>query len=158
MIVTTAAIAAGDSGGPLYDANNQVIGIDTAAETGGNGTTTAAYAIPINSAMTIAQRIESKQASAEVHIGYPAFLGVGLSQDAAGTTVTQVYAGSPAASAGLTEGDTITAVDGTSTATATDLHDAIAAHSPGDSVRISWTDASGSTRTATVTLTAGPAD
>ncbi|MFP3393813.1 trypsin-like peptidase domain-containing protein, partial [Brevibacillus sp. SIMBA_076] len=49
LIQTDADIQAGDSGGPLFNADDQVIGIDTAAAEGGS--TVAGYAIPIEDAL-----------------------------------------------------------------------------------------------------------
>ncbi|CAM5365137.1 S1C family serine protease [Leifsonia shinshuensis] len=168
LIQTDADIQAGDSGGPLFDSADRVVGIDTAAQQGG---ATAGYAIPIRNALTIASEITSGQASSTVTIGYPAFLGVevapadsaapgyGSSSNAAaasGATLAGVVDGGPAASAGLTSGDTITAIDGTAIGSSQDLTAALAAHHPGDSVAVTWTDASGSSHTAQVTLAQGP--
>lgn len=153
LIETDADIQAGDSGGPLFNASDQVIGIDTAAETG--GTATAGYAIPIETALTIAGQIESGQGSSTVTIGYPAFLGVEV-DSANGATIAGVVDGSPAAAAGLTAGDTITAVDGTAIDSASALTTALGAHAPGDTVSVTWTDASGASHTASVTLAQGP--
>ena len=47
-------------------------------------------------------------------------------------------------------------MDGTATSTSTQLREAIASHSPGDSVKITWVGTDGSTHSATVTLTQGP--
>ena len=86
LIQVDAAIQPGDSGGPLVNSAGQVVGIDTAASassdrqsftpvstTGGGG---EGYAIPINQALSVAQQIDQGQASATVHIGPTAFLGV----------------------------------------------------------------------------------
>ena len=56
MIETTADVVSGDSGGPLYDADGEVTGIDTAASSGSeiNG-----FAIPIHRALSIVQQIQS---------------------------------------------------------------------------------------------------
>ena len=147
-----------------------MIGIDTAAAQGG---ATEGYAIPIQNALTIAGEITSGQASSTVTIGYPAFLGVevastdnstagygygssGSSASAAGATISGVVSGGPAASAGLTAGDTITAVNGTAIDSAQALTTALAALHPGDSATIAWTDASGASQSAQVTLAQGP--
>jgi S1-C subfamily serine protease len=75
MLQTSADIRPGDSGGPLANAAGQVIGIDTAA--GGSGLAAhVGYAIPINRALSIANRIAAGRASPAVHVGLPAFLGV----------------------------------------------------------------------------------
>lgn len=174
LIQTDADIQAGDSGGPLFNSADQVIGIDTAAAQGG---ATEGYAIPIQNALTIAGEITSGQASSTVTIGYPAFLGVEVaSSDSAasgsgygsfgssgtapgsvgGATISGVVSGGPAESAGLAAGDTITAVNGTTIDSAQALTTALAALHPGDSVSVSWTDASGASHTAQVTLAQGP--
>ena len=166
LIETNADIQAGDSGGPLFDANDQVVGIDTAAEAGGY--TTAGYAIPIASALSIAQQIENGQASANVVIGNPAFLGVQISSTtgsryrysqatAAGALVSGVVSGTPADDAGLVAGDTITGVDGTTITAPSDLTSVLAGHAPGQNITVTWVDGSGATQSAVVTLAAGPA-
>jgi S1-C subfamily serine protease len=161
MIETDTPIAAGDSGGPLANSNGQVIGMDTAASASrrfSNGATIA-FAIPINHAVAIAQQIEGGQASSTIHIGLPAFLGVGVSPTGSGGAgVTSVASGTPAASAGLQAGDVITAIDNTTITSASDLTTALHAHHPGDKVRVTWTDSAGATHSATVTLATGPAD
>jgi S1-C subfamily serine protease len=164
MIQVDAAIEAGDSGGPLYDSEGEVIGIDTAASSGRTATTVG-FAIPIAKAVSIADRIESGEDSATIQQGTPAFLGVQLAAAGAtggatgpsGTTISGVVDGSPADEAGLAAGDTVTAVNGTAVDSSDALSSALADHDAGDQVRITWTDTAGTTHTATVTLVAGPA-
>ena len=168
LIETDADIQAGDSGGPLFNAADQVVGIDTAAEQGGY--TTAGYAIPISTAVRIAGRIESGQGSTTITIGYPAFLGVQVSPTTtgggyrslqptttAGALISGVVTGGPAERAGLTAGDTITGIDGTAVGGTADLTSVLAGHTPGQTVTITWTDTTGSVHTAAVTLATGPA-
>jgi S1-C subfamily serine protease len=165
LIEVNAAVQAGDSGGPLY-AGGAVVGIDTAASTSGRGrvATTAAdtdssgFAIPISTATAIADRIVAGEQSSTIHQGNPAFLGVQLPAGTDDTTVSGVVPGSPAAAAGLRAGDTITAVDGAAIDHPDALSDALAGHRPRDRVTVTWSDAAGASRTATVTLTTGPAD
>ena len=80
MIETDAAMQPGDSGGPLVDSAGQVIGIDTATSNGYSlgSTKSQGFAIPINTALAIAKQIASQDASAGVHVGPTAFLGVGF--------------------------------------------------------------------------------
>ena len=183
LIETNADIQAGDSGGPLVNSHAQVIGIDTAASSsfqfggnGGNGgfgggfgnggsgssgSATQGFAIPINTALSIAKQIEGGQGSSTVHVGPTAFLGLeiagtnqGLSQ---GVELAGTQSGTPAAEAGLGQGDVVTALDGKSVSTGTDITEILVGHHPGDKVSIAWTDAGGQSHTATLTLGTGPA-
>ena len=177
LIQTSADIQSGDSGGPLFNADNQVIGIDTAASQVA-GQSVDGYAIPIDTALGVAGQIVNGDESDGVQLGYPAFLGVqvqsattgtgsgtgrGRNGFGSGTTATSgaliagVVDGSPADDAGLTVGDTVIGIDSTAVATAEELSSALAGHEPGDSVTVTWLDASGAQHSASVTLIEGPA-
>ncbi|SDP30177.1 serine protease, S1-C subfamily, contains C-terminal PDZ domain [Pedococcus dokdonensis] len=160
LIMTDAAIEAGDSGGPLYDADGQVVGIDTAAQTSRTGETVAGYAIPIDTALAVAQKIRSGVDDATIHQGVPAFLGIQTGQVAVtgGVPVVGIVDGSAAEAAGITSGSAITRVGGTPVSTSSGLTDALTAHDPGDRVAVTWVDAYGTAHSATVTLGSGPAD
>ena len=162
LIQTDAGLQPGDSGGPMYDANGKVIGINTAADAGRvRQGSQESYAIPIDTAESIADQIRSGKGSDTVQIGVKGFLGVQVAQSAgsgqSGAVIDGVLDGTPAASAGLQQGDVITAVDGQTV----DSNDALTAglhgHHPGDQVKLTWSDPSGASHTATVTLAEGPA-
>jgi len=162
LIQTDAGLQPGDSGGPMYDANGKVIGINTAADAGRfRQGSQESYAIPIDTAETIADQIRSGKGSDTVQIGVKGFLGVQVAQAAdsgqSGAVIDGVLDGTPAASAGLQQGDVITAVDGQTV----DSNDALTAglhgHHPGDQVKVTWSDPSGASHTATITLAEGPA-
>jgi S1-C subfamily serine protease len=72
-------------------------------------------------------------------------------------TIAGALSGSPAASAGLTAGDTITSVGGQTVSSATDIAQILVKYHPGDKISISWVDQSGQSQTTTVTLANGPA-
>lgn len=81
MLQTNAQIIPGDSGGPLADLTGKVIGMDTAASTGGvfsgqQSQQDVGFAIPINKAMSIARQIIAGQSSSSVHVGSSGFVGV----------------------------------------------------------------------------------
>ncbi|WP_344755350.1 S1C family serine protease [Gryllotalpicola koreensis] len=167
LIETNAAIEPGDSGGPLFDSADKVVGIDTAASSGG---TPDGYAIPIATALDIAKEIEAGHEGGNIQLGYPAFLGIELGEtDAAGqgdlgqqavsqgAEIAGVVANGPAEEAGLAEGDVITALDSTAITSADVLQTALKSYNPGDQVTVTWTDSSGASHTASVTLTQGPA-
>jgi S1-C subfamily serine protease len=89
MLQTNAPIQEGDSGGPLVDSAGNVIGIDTAANTGGgfgqqSTPATTGFAIPIDHAVTIADQIASGHASATVHIGLAGFMGINVADASSG--------------------------------------------------------------------------
>ncbi|KQT01311.1 hypothetical protein ASG23_07010 [Cellulomonas sp. Leaf395] len=154
LIQFSAAVVAGDSGGPVFDDEGEVIGMTTAASSG--TVDTVAYAIDIEDALVIAHQIESGVSSDTVTIGYPAFLGISLGS--AGE-VAGVLEGTPAAWSGLVAGDVITAVDGVPVTSSTSLSELLEAYSPGDTVTLTWTvGSSGASTSAPVTLIAGPAD
>lgn len=68
LIETNAAILAGDSGGPLL-AGGRVIGVDVASSALSGFGKNDGYAIPINTAISIARQIESRRRSSTVHVG-----------------------------------------------------------------------------------------
>jgi S1-C subfamily serine protease len=180
LIETNAPIQPGDSGGSLVNSYGQVIGMDTAAGSnyqlqGQSSTATQAYAIPIDEAVSIAKQIEASTTSADVHIGATAFLGLEIGSSSSnsngfggfggqsgqsgtnGVTVAGTVSGSPAASAGITEGDTITAIGGQSVTSPEDVAHTLVKYHPGNSISVSWTDTSGQSHTSTLTLASGPA-
>ena len=184
LIETNAPIQPGDSGGSLVNSYGQVIGMDTAAGSnyqlqGQSSTATQAYAIPIDEAVSIAKQIEASTTSADVHIGATAFLGLEIGSSSSGSgngfggfggqsgtngtngtngvTIAGTVSGSPAASAGITEGDTITAIGGQSVTSPEDVAHTLVKYHPGNSISVSWTDTSGQSHTSTLTLASGPA-
>jgi len=112
LIQTDAAINPGNSGGPLLNAEGEVIGINTLVRTGpGAG---LGFAIPINRAREIARQLiaTGKVSHPMIGVGLDGVKpgdGSGLSQ---GVRLMSVQPGSPAARAGLQQGDVIVAVAG----------------------------------------------
>jgi S1-C subfamily serine protease len=202
LIQVDAGIQPGDSGGPLVDTSGKVVGMDTAASTGGGGfgfdnqASSEGYAIPIERAISIAEKIASGQGGTNIHLGGTrALLGVSVDTsqsssgndfgggngffgggrngfgdngngfndgnsnsngDGTGAVVGSVASGSAADSAGIVQGDVITAVDGQTIDSNSALAPAITAHNPHDKVRVDWTDSSGDAQHATVELGSGP--
>jgi len=182
MIETDAPIQEGDSGGPLVNGNAQVVGMDTAANAsssgfGGFSAATTGFAIPINSAMTIANQIKSGQATTNVHIGLAGFMGVNVGDAAtpsdcntggdgfggggggfsspvdSGALICLVYPDSPASAAGIAGGDVITSVNGTAISSADGLTALTATSHPGDKFAMNYVDQFGTKHSTTVTMT-----
>ena len=158
VIQTSAAINPGNSGGALVDLSGHVVGIPTLAATDpqiGGSAPGIGFAISSNRAKLIADQLIT---SGKVTASGRAYIGVQL-QDAAsgGALVVAVSSGGPAATAGLVAGDMITAIDGTSVPDSTTLVDLLAAHKPGDVVKLAVTHANGKTATVSVTLGQAPA-
>jgi S1-C subfamily serine protease len=169
LIETDADVVAGDSGGPLLDAEGEVVGIDTAASSGTSSSTIDGYAIPIDDALSVVQQIRSGTGTSTVQVGANAFLGVQVTDTDSsypgaaygptstdGAAVAGVVDGSPAADAGLAAGDVITSVGSATVDSAEALSTALAGRAVGDRVEITWTDATGASRDATVTLAPSP--
>jgi S1-C subfamily serine protease len=169
MIQISAPIEPGDSGGPLVDSDGRVVGMNTAAAQsdgffGGNSSTTA-FAIPIDKALTIVNQIRAGNNSDTVHVGDRAILGVEVrnvpqvgssAPVASGAAIVGVRDGSPAADVGLADGDVITSVAGKTVRNASDLTAMMFTYHPGDKVDISWVDANGNSHGDSLTLVAGP--
>jgi serine protease Do len=141
LIQTDAAISPGNSGGPLLDSRGRVIGINTAviAAPGASG---LGFAIPINLARDIAEQV---LATGEIRRAY---LGIDyreIDESIAlqfrlpvdeGVIITIVGEGTPAARAGLREGDIVTAVAGEQITQGADLRRAVRGRKPGDELRL----------------------
>lgn len=127
----------------------------------GSGSTTQGFTIPISTATSIAKQIEAGNGAGSVHIGATAFLGVAISTSAyassQGVQIAGVTSGTPAASAGLAQGDVITSVAGHAVNSGTSIAQVLENYHPGDKVAIAWTDGYGQSHTTTVTLATGPA-
>ncbi len=189
LIQTDAPISPGNSGGPLVNGSGQVIGITTAAATGGsqdssnsssNSSSNVGFAIPINSALSIAKQIEAGHGGGNVQVGGRPFLGVevsnvgdqsgsnadpfgggfggsgGQAPVSSGALIQGVEPGSPAESAGLSAGDVIVSFGGKTVDSASSLSSAISPHHVGDRVDVGWVDQSGQHHTTSVQLTSGP--
>ena len=153
VIATNAPVVPGYSGGPLENAQNRVLGIVTAGSISG---VHRGFAIPLTQALRLVRRIESGKASALVHVGPTAFLGVVLEDVSSGAEVSKVLPGKPADAAGLVKGDVITSLNGVTISSSADVRQAVLSLVPGKAVPIGWTDTSGVAQTGTITPISGP--
>jgi len=148
-VQTDAAINHGNSGGPLLNAQGQVVGVNAQIRSDSGGNEGVGFAIPSNTVRSIATQLISTGKA--VH----AYLGVAIDATASTARIASVKAATPAAQAGLKAGDVVTAVDGTSIASGDDLTRAIDSHKPGDTVTLKYRRG-GSEHTADLKLAARP--
>ena len=150
----------GDGSGSGLGGSGSTGSGSTGSSSSGQDSSTQGFAIPIDTALSVASQIEAGQASSTVHIGATAFLGLEIAssdqQDSSGVALAGAASGTPAATAGLGQGDVITSLGGQSVSTGTDIQNILVGHHPGDTISIGWTDSSGQSHTATVTLASGP--
>ncbi len=116
---TDASINPGNSGGPLCDINGLVVGVNNAIYSESGGNMGIGFAIPINTARTIAEQLVK---TGKITRGYLGVLiqnldshnaaSLGLDESTKGVLVAKINAGTPGARAGLQEGDVITAFNG----------------------------------------------
>ena len=158
-IQTDAAINPGNSGGALVNMNGELIGVNSAiASMGGgdggsgggqSGSIGLGFAIPADQAKRIADELISTGTASH------GSLGVQLSKNATeggGAAVAEVVDGGPAAAAGLPSSAVITKVDDQVIDGPEALVAAVRSRAPGDTVSVTYLDASGASQTTQVTL------
>lgn len=146
LMQTDATINSGNSGGPLLNSRGQVIGINSAKASSGEG---MGFAIPINVAKPIVEQIKQTGKFERAYLGIS---GAGLSsqsnyteeqlQEMFGTSegiyVSAVSEGGGAQAAGLKQGDVIIKIDGTAVGTMNRINTVLVAHKVGDTVEVEY--------------------
>ena len=148
-IQTDAAINHGNSGGPLLNAQGQVVGVNAQIKSDSGGNEGVGFAIPSNTVRSIASQLIS---SGKVEHAY---LGVSIDATASTARVAAVKPSTPAQNAGLKAGDVVVEVNGKTIASGDDLTRAIDAHKPGEKITLTY-KRGGSEHTVTLTLATRP--
>jgi serine protease Do len=157
FIQIDAAINRGNSGGPTFDLDGNVIGVNTAIFSPSGGNVGIGFDIPADTAKVVVAQLMEKGHVTRGWMGVRIQAvttdiadGLGLKK-AEGALVDEPQSGSPAAKAGILAGDVITAVDGKDVKDSRDLARRIGAMAPGNSVKLTILR-NGETRTVTLTL------
>ncbi len=131
LIQTDASINPGNSGGPLLNIDGEMIGINVAVRVGAQG---IGFAIPVNEALDISARLMKAETQNTVSHGVSG--STVADRRHLEFAVRSVTSGSPAAVAGLKQGDVITAVGDTTVQRPLDFERALLGVRPGQQVRL----------------------
>jgi serine protease Do len=144
FIQTDAAINPGNSGGALVDAEGRLVGINTAIISRSGGNQGIGFAVPINMARNVLERLVS---GGKIERGYLGIIqqdiDAGLAKqfnlpDQNGALVGDVIPDAPAAKAGLKSGDVILSVNGKPVADAHSLQLTVSQCAPGSAATIKF--------------------
>jgi len=137
-----APINRGNSGGPVFNAAGEVIGVSTAIVSPNGGSVGIGFAIPSNHVSAVVEQLRENGSVERGWLGVSlqdldTALAESLGLDAAeGALVADVVAGSPADEAGFAPGDVVTRFDGEAVASVRDLTFAVAKRRPGQNVTV----------------------
>jgi serine protease Do len=142
FIQIDAPVNKGNSGGPTFDVDGNVIGVNTAIFSPSGGSVGIAFAIPASTVQSVVGQLKDKGAVTRGWVGVqiqpvtPEIAdSIGLKR-AEGALVAEPQPNGPAAKAGIVAGDVITAVNGTPVKDARDLARQIGSIAPGTTVRL----------------------
>ncbi|WP_164549767.1 trypsin-like peptidase domain-containing protein [Altericroceibacterium xinjiangense] len=137
-----AAINSGNSGGPLFDANGRVVGVNTAIFSPSGGNVGIGFAIPARLAHEVAMQLAEHGSIARGRIGVAlqdvtldVAASLGLTE-AEGALIAEVERDGPAALSGVRPGDVIRRFDGKAIEDGTDLARAVADAAVGSTVQM----------------------
>ncbi|HEX4043225.1 MAG TPA: Do family serine endopeptidase [Xanthobacteraceae bacterium] len=163
FIQIDAPVNKGNSGGPTFDVDGNVIGVNTAIFSPSGGSVGIAFAIPAETVKSVIAQLRDKGTVTRGWIGVqiqsvtPDIAdSMGLKQTT-GALVSEPQKDSPAAKAGIASGDVITSVNDEPVKDARDLARKIGTMSPGATIKLG-TIHSGSDKTVTLTLGTLPAE
>jgi len=163
FIQIDAPVNKGNSGGPTFDVDGNVIGVNTAIFSPSGGSVGIAFDIPSETVKSVVAQLRDKGTVTRGWIGVqiqpvtPEIAdSLGLKK-ATGALVSEPQANSPAAKAGIASGDVITSVDGAAVRDARELARKIGTMAPDSSVKLGLIH-DGQEKTVTLTLGTLPND
>jgi serine protease Do len=162
LIQIDAPINKGDSGGPSFDLQGRVIGINTMIFSPSGGSIGIAFAIPADTVKSVVAELRDKGSVTRGWLGVQAqpvtpelAENLGLKETTAGALVAEPQADSPAAKAGIAPGDVITSIDGAPIKDARQLSKIIGSTAPGTTIKLGMLR-QGDEKTLAVTLSQLP--
>jgi serine protease Do len=157
FIQTDAAVNPGNSGGPLFDANGTVVGINSQIYSSSGGYQGVSFAIPINLAVQVKDQIVKTGKVVHARLGVEVQpLNQSLAESFKlkspnGALVAKVVPDSAAAQAGVKVGDVILKLNGTPVLDAAQLSQRVGVATPGDKASLEiWRDGKTLSLTATI--------
>ncbi len=157
FIQIDAPVNKGNSGGPTFDVDGHVIGVNTAIYSPSGGNVGIAFAIPSDTVKSVVAQLKDKGTVTRGWIGVqiqPVTNDIADSlglKDAHGALVAEAQSGGPAAKAGVESGDVVTTVNGAPVKDARDLAKKIGALAPNETVKLGLLR-KGNEKTVSVTL------
>ena len=142
FIQIDAPVNKGNSGGPTFDVDGNVIGVNTAIFSPSGGSVGIAFAIPASTVSSVVAQLRDKGSVSRGWIGVqiqPVTAEIAESiglKKAEGALVSDPQPNGPAAKAGIEAGDVITAVNGVAVKDARDLARQIGSIAPGSSAKL----------------------
>lgn len=144
LIQTDAAVNPGNSGGALVNEAGQLVGINTLISSTSGSSAGVGFAIPVDTVLDIANQL--------IKTGKASHPFMGVSTQSINEQVAQAYAlpvkegayvvyvapNSPAAKAGITRGDIITAINGEKVETQEDVYTQVRLHKVGDEITVTY--------------------
>lgn len=142
FIQIDAPVNKGNSGGPAFNTEGEVMGVNTAIYSPSGGSVGIAFSIPASTVKTVIAQLKDKGSVSRGWIGVqiqPVTSEIADSlglKKAEGALVAEPQADGPAAKAGIESGDVITAVNGTPVKDARELARTIGGFAPGNAVKL----------------------
>jgi len=142
FIQIDAPVNKGNSGGPAFDTQGEVVGVNTAIFSPSGGSVGIAFSIPASTVKSVVAQLKDKGTVSRGWIGIqiqPVTADIAESlgmKKAEGALVAEPQADSPASKAGIVSGDVITAVNGTTIRDARELSRTIGGMPPGSKVKL----------------------
>ncbi len=142
FIQIDAAVNRGNSGGPTFNLDGEVIGMNTAIYSPSGGNVGIAFAIPTKTITDVVAQLRNNGSVSRGWLGVKiqnvdedTAQALGLSE-AKGAVINEVTASGPAAAAGLRNGDAVVAINDEKIADSRDLARKVAAYTPGSNINV----------------------